>query len=59
MEAIHEQITEAEETRRGALIREALMLRNIRGTDTVNTTWGTKSDLGLFRIMERLVKDGE
>jgi hypothetical protein len=48
-----------EETRRGTLIREVLKLRRVRGTDRINTTWGTKSDIGLFRTVERLVLDGE
>lgn len=54
-----QQIDEAEETRRGELIREVLQIRRARGTDRVNTTWGTKTDLGLFRVVQRIVKDGK
>jgi hypothetical protein len=53
-------IAEPEEARRGALIREVLGLRKSRDNPTVvNTTWGTKTDIGLFRVMQRLVIDGE
>lgn len=54
-------ITEAEETRRGELIVKALGLKRTRGTSSVQykTQWGTKTALGLYRMMARLVLDGE
>jgi hypothetical protein len=54
------QIDETEEARRGALIREVLQLRrSIEYRDRVNTAWGNKTDLGLFRTMKRIIEDGE
>jgi hypothetical protein len=54
------QIDEAEEARRGALIREVLQLRrSIEYPDRVNTAWGNKTDLGLFRTLKRIIEDGE
>jgi hypothetical protein len=58
-------IPEAEEARRGALLSKVLKLRKDRecvdrwSTDCWRTDWGTKTDLGLFRMVERIVKDGE
>lgn len=54
------QLTEAEETRRGELIAEVLGLRrNPREQDRWLTTWGTKTSIGLFRTMKRLVEEGK
>lgn len=54
------QLTEQEEERRGRLIAEALRLkRDKKHENRYRTEWGTKTDLGLFRMMERLVIDGE
>jgi len=53
-------ISETEESRRGALLAQVLKLRRDREhSDRWQTQWGTKTDLGLFRICERMVKDGE
>lgn len=57
-------ISEAEETRRGELLVKLLNLRPafVRPKPAVtmyHTQWGTKTALGLFRMVERLVKDGE
>lgn len=53
-----EQLTEAEEIKRGELLAQVLGLKlNKRGR--YDTEWGDKTDLGLFRIVERIVKDGE
>jgi hypothetical protein len=53
-------LTETEETRRGELIARILKLKHSREyPDRYNTEWGTKTALGLFRIMARLVEDGE
>lgn len=48
---------EHEETKRGELIAEVLKLKKKDGRYL--TTWGTKTALGLFRTVERLVKDGK
>lgn len=58
-------LTEKEEGRRGALIADALGLRKDRRATMTNgkpfwkTDVGTKTNLGLFRLMERFVLDGE
>jgi len=57
-------ISEAEETRRGELIAQVLGLkpdREYRNSSLVRyvTEWGTKTSLGLFRTMQRIVIDGE
>ncbi len=53
-------LTEAEEARRGALLAQILKLRRDREyPDRWQTEWGTKTNLGLFRIVVRIVEDGE
>lgn len=55
-------LTEQEEIRRGELLAEVLHLRPIRiGEETgrYRTTWGSKTALGLFRTVERIILDGE
>lgn len=55
-------LPESEETKRGKLIATVLNLKQIKsGPDAgrYNTEWGTKTDLGLFRIVQRIVLDGE
>ncbi len=47
---------EDEETKRGALIAEVLGLR--KKGERYNTSWGTKTDLGLYRTMLRIIIDG-
>lgn len=57
--ATAEREAEAEEKRRGALIREVLGLRRMREhPDRVLTSWGSKTDLGLFRTMARIIVEG-
>jgi hypothetical protein len=54
------ELTEAQEAERGALIAEVLQLRrNPREQDRWSTTWGTKTDLGLFRTVKRLIEEGK
>lgn len=53
------KISEAEEARRGQLLAEILGLKLKRGTDRYSTTWGDKTALGLFRLVERIMLDGE
>lgn len=51
-------LTEQEETKRGELIAQVLKLK--KGKDGYyKTDWGAKTALGLFRTIERIVKDGE
>jgi len=53
-------ITETEEARRGALLASVLNLKRDRVyPDRWLTDWGNKTNLGLFRICERIIKDGE
>lgn len=55
-------LTEAEETRRGEMLAQLLGLRRIRsGADAgrFRTEEGTKTALGLFRTVARVVLDGE
>lgn len=51
------QIDEQEQTRRGELLAEVLVLKLREGR--YHTTWGTKTPLGLYRVIERIVQDGE
>lgn len=53
-------LTEAEQARRGKIIAQALHLKHDREhPDRYQTDWGTKTDLGLFRMIERIILDGE
>ena len=55
-------LTEAEELKRGELIATVLNVKRIaKGPDAgrFNTEWGTKTALGLFRTVARIVQDGE
>lgn len=56
-------LTEREETNRGATIRRTLQLKQSiePGWDEPRVTtrfWGSKTDLGLFRTMKRIVETG-
>lgn len=61
------ELSEAEETRRGELLIEMLGLKPVgrnhhewgMSPPRYNTTWGTKTALGLFRSVSRLILDGE
>jgi len=52
-----EILTESEEIKRGQLLAKVLNLK--KKGDFYKTDWGTKTDLGLFRVVERIVKDRE
>lgn len=55
-------IDENEEIRRGEKIAKVLGLKKLEGSGNYpvyNTEWGTKSNLGLYRIVKRMVEDGE
>ena len=54
-------LTEAEETRRGELLADVLNLKPHKKftPPRYETKWGTKTALGLFRTIERIVKNGE
>lgn len=55
-----EKLTEQEEEKRGKLLAEVLRLgRDPIYEDRWLTTWGTKTDLGVFRVVKRIVLDGE
>lgn len=52
------EIDETEETRRGQLLVDVLHLhRAERGR--YHTQWGTKTPLGIYRTVKRIVEDGE
>lgn len=61
------ELTEAEETKRGTALVEMLELLPMRQTQAeirthgrrYRTSWGTKTALGLFRSVKRIVEDGE
>jgi hypothetical protein len=55
-----QEISEAEETRRGEELCRVLKLRREPGeTGRYRTAWGSKTPLGIFRTVKRLVLDGE
>lgn len=52
------EITEQEEIRRGKLVAETLRLEKDKNGH-YSTTWGTKSDLGVYRVVKRLMEEGK
>ncbi len=57
---IYPDLCEQEQIRRGELIAEVLNLKRDREhRDRYCTTWGTKTAMGLFLTIERLVRDGQ
>ena len=53
-------ISEEEEARRGELIAFVLNLKRSENfPDRVDTTWGNKTMVGLYRTMKRIVGQGE
>lgn len=48
-------LTEAEEARRGALLAQMLNLKRSPEKDRWLTQWGTKTDLGLYRSIKRII----
>lgn len=56
-------LSEAEETKRGEEIAKILDLSasqvDFSGNQLYMTEWGTKTPLGLFRVVKRIVLDGE
>ena len=55
-----EQLTEQEQQRRGEMLVSILNLRKEKGyADRYKTEWGNKTALGLFRMVERIILDGE
>lgn len=56
----HTPITENEERRRGELLIELLGLKFTKQyPDRVETSGGTKTTLGLYRTVKRLIETGE
>lgn len=54
------ELTEAEETRRGQMLVDILGLHRATGEPgRYQTQWGTKTPLGLFRTIRRIVERGE
>lgn len=59
------ELTEIEEARRGKLIADALFVRRDENCEArkqsgwIKTAWGTKTHLGLYRMLKRLIEDGE
>ena len=53
-------LPEAEQARRGQMIAEALNLRKcFEHADRWRTDWGTKTSLGLFRTLKRMIDEGK
>lgn len=51
---------ETEETKRGALLAEVLGLkRDKRNKAHWATSWGSKTDLGLFQTVKRIIEEGK
>ena len=54
------ELTEAQMAERGALLAKVLKLKHeLEYPDRWQTDWGTKTNLGLFRIVVRIIEDGE
>jgi hypothetical protein len=54
-----EELDEAEEMRRGAMLADALNLKRDEDfPDRWLTDWGNKTNLGLYRIVRRLIVEG-
>ena len=49
----------AEDTRRGELLAELLLLKKKRDNGRYNTSWGDKTALGLFLSVKRIIEQGE
>jgi hypothetical protein len=55
-------IDETEETQRGELIVQLLNLKPSRRdgeAGRVDTEWGTKTPLGLYRTLKRIIEEGK
>ncbi len=52
------ELSETEETKRGALIAEILKLKASKENGRFFTTWGDKTALGLFRTIQGIVEGG-
>jgi hypothetical protein len=50
-------LSQEEQARRGAMIATMLGLHFREGR--INTEWGTKTPLGLYRTIKRIVEDGK
>jgi len=54
------QLTEQQETERGQLIADVLKLRRYpTERDRYATEWGSKTALGVFRTVKRIIEHGE
>lgn len=53
-------LTEQEEARRGSLLATILKIRQCkRHPGCYQTLWGSKNALGLYRVIDHIVKYGE
>ncbi len=53
--ATEDELSEQEQARRGQLLARVLMLKKKRDNGRWDTTWGDKTDLGLYRTVARIV----
>lgn len=54
------QLTEEQQKERGQLIADVLKLRkDPEHKDRYQTTWGTKTALGIFLVVERIIQEGK
>ena len=60
VKAFFDKISEDEAKNRGILIADMMGLKHPKGhPDRYHTAWGTKTALGVFLSVKRLVVDGE
>ena len=52
-------INEAEETRRGQMLADVLDLPHSTEPGRYRTEWGSKTALGLYRTVKRIIEEGE
>ena len=51
-------LTEQEQTRRGGMLADVLLLRKDR-LGRWPSAWGNKTDLGLYRTIKRIIEEGK
>ena len=51
-------LSEAEETKRGELLVYVLNLMPSHEVNRYCTEWGTKTPLGIFRLVKRIIEEG-
>lgn len=52
-------LSENDEFDRGVLLAEVLCLKKDKEDGRYQTVWGTKTELGLYRITKRIIEEGK